>query len=335
MTIKATPVEINWHKSQPIFSSEGFLRSISNEYGWIGGRAANGDLHCVLPYYIVRKAGLCVVRFTSETMWMDSELSVDQEKQFLNSTVDYFRTTKADLVIPATFNSLFRTYPDGALAAPYGTYIIDLTQPEETLWNNLHQKHRNVIRNAINKAVKIRHGTENLMTAEKLVRGSFDRSSRGILNRMRLHIRMTDNALISQTLSLKDHAVVFLAEFNGITQGSAIIPYSDHCAYYMHGGTIAHPVSGAMNLLQWEAIKHFRTLGVRNYNFVGTRIGPEPGSKQAGLAMFKQRFGGTLKRGYMWKYSYNSKKNWLYSIMAKIRNDGDIVDQEMHKLGKV
>lgn len=335
MTIKATPVEINWHKSQPIFSSEAFLKSISNEYGWIGSRAANGDLYCVLPYYVVRKAGLRLVRFTSETIWLDSELGVDQEKQFLNSVVDYFRETKADLVIPATFNSLFRTYPDGALAVPYGTYIIDLTLPEEILWNNLHQKHRNVIRSAINKGVNVCRGTENLRTAENLVRSSFDRSTKGILNRIRLQLRMTDNALTSQTLSLRDYAIVFLADLNGIAQGSAIIPYSDYCAYYMHGGTVPHPVTGAMNLLQWEAIKYFRALGVKNYNFVGARIDPEPGSKQAGLAMFKQRFGGAFKRGYMWKYSCNPKKSWLYSILAKIRNDGDIVDQEMHKLDTV
>jgi lipid II:glycine glycyltransferase (peptidoglycan interpeptide bridge formation enzyme) len=78
-----------------------------------------------------------------------------------------------------------------------------------------------------------------------------------------------------------------------------------HGTYYLNGRTIAHPVTGAMNLLQWEAIKHFRALGVKKYNFAGSRVNPEPGSKQAGLAMFKQRFGGTLERGYMWKYSYN------------------------------
>ena len=65
----------------------------------------------------------------------------------------------------------------------------------------------------------------------------------------------------------------------------------------MHGGSISKPLAGAMNLLQWEAMCFFRKLGVRYYNFVGTRIDPEPGSKQEGLSMFKQRFGGELKRG--------------------------------------
>ncbi len=47
------------------------------------------------------------------------------------------------------------------IAAPYGTYIIDLTQPEETLWSNLHSKHRNVVRNAMKKGVEIRSGMEH------------------------------------------------------------------------------------------------------------------------------------------------------------------------------
>jgi hypothetical protein len=335
MVIKAAPVEIRWNKNLSVFGSAGFLRSMSGEYGWIGGRADNGGLYCALPYYIFRKGGFCLVRFTSETMWLGPELSSDDEKQFLNAVVDCFRTQKADLIVPATFSSLFRTYPDGAVAAPYGTYVIDLFQSEKTLWDNMHQKNRNRIRNAINRGVIIRQGIEDLFTAESLVRGSFVRSTRGIFEKIRLHIRMTNNAVTSQTLSLKEQVVVFFAEADGKVQGVAVIPYSDHCAYYLHGGTIAEPVSGAMNLLQWEAIKYFRALGVKKYNFVGNRISPEPESKQAGLARFKERFGGTLERGYMWKYSYNPIKNLFYSVMVKIRNGGDIVDQERHKLGRV
>ena len=47
-----------------------------------------------------------------------------------------------------------------------------------------------------------------------------------------------------------------------------------------------------MNLLHWHAIRLFRALGVKQYDFVGARINPSKGSKQEGLVIFKERFGG-------------------------------------------
>ena len=87
-----------------------------------------------------------MVRFRVETISLGGELEVQEEKAFLNSAVEYFRSTGADMIIPATTNTIFRTYPDGAVAAPYGTYIIDLSQPEETLWSNLNSRHRRKVR---------------------------------------------------------------------------------------------------------------------------------------------------------------------------------------------
>jgi len=86
-----------------------------------------------------------------------------------------------------------------------------------------------------------------------------------------------------------------------------------------------------MNLLHWEAIRRFRTLRVKRYDFVGTRIKPEKGSKQEGIKVFKARFGGRLVQGYMWKYTFSSGEKPYLSLAAQVRNGGDIVDQEHYK----
>ena len=333
--MRASPVEIDWHTGLSIYSSESYLKTVSKEYGWIGGIENSGTLRCVLPYCVMRRSMFRLIRFTCETIVLAGEMGVEDERDFLDHVVEYFRSAGADLIIPATFNSLFRTYPDGSLAAPYGSHVIDLSQPEETLWNNLHQKHRNVIRNAIKKGLKIQNGIEHVDTANTLVRDSFRRSTKGFLNTLRLRIRMDDKSIKRQALGLGDHVKIFIAEYEGVIQGCAVIPFSSYCAYYMHGGSIAEPLTGAMNLLQWEAMRFFRELGVRYYNFVGARIDPEPGSKQAGLSMFKQRFGGELKRGYMWKYSFHPLKSAAYSLAVRLLRGGDIVDQERHKLKNV
>src|SRR5437870_10326424 len=188
--MRATPVPIDWHSGISIYASEAFLKTLSHEYGWIGGVDANDQVVCILPYSVIHKSVLRLVRFPVQTILLDEELGPEHEREFLNSTVEYFRTIRSDLIIPATFNALFRTHPDGATVARYGNYIVNLRQPEETLWKNLHPKHRNVIRNAMKKGVTIRTGVEYLETAYRLVLASFTRSARGFIGKLRVRSRM-------------------------------------------------------------------------------------------------------------------------------------------------
>jgi lipid II:glycine glycyltransferase (peptidoglycan interpeptide bridge formation enzyme) len=244
---------------------------------------------------------------------------LDEEKSFLNSVVKYFRSNRADMIIPPSTNTIFRTFPDGAVAAPYGTYVIDLNQPEEALLANFNSSHRRKVRLAIKAGVRIRNGLGDLETVYRLVRDTFKRSSLGF---------MGYDAFQRMVFDLRENVKVLVAEHQGIIQGCAVIPYSEHSAYYVYGGSIPEPETGAMNLLHWEAIRLFRGLGVKRYDFVGVRINPEAGSKQAGLKMFKERFGGQLVQGYTWKYSFHPLKYFAYGLAVRLRRGGDIIDQE-------
>ena len=321
--LSAHSIPIAWYPDLSIYASEAFLKSVGNEYGWLGGFDENGKLRCVLPYTIVRKPFLRMVRFRVETIPVDGILEIEEEKQFLNSVIRYVRKCKADLVIPATTNTIFRTYPDQAVAAPYGSYVVDLRQSENTLWDNLHSKHRNVIRNAKHKGVTICEGREYAQIARQLICETLGRSKLGFLGQDEF-----DRALTALGPNVK----LFVAKHEGIVQGCAVIPFSNHSAYYLYGGNAAQPLTGAMNLLQWEAMLYFRSLGVVRYDFVGVRINPAPGSKQEGLQKFKQRFGGQLVSGYIWKCAIHPLKYRLYCLAAHWRSGGDIVDKERHKL---
>lgn len=105
--MNATPVEINWHSGLPIFACESFLKAVGDEYGWVGGFDDSGKLRCVLPFTVIRKAIFRMVRFRLETIPLGEELKVEEEKSFLNSAVDYFRSIGADIIIPATNNTIF------------------------------------------------------------------------------------------------------------------------------------------------------------------------------------------------------------------------------------
>jgi hypothetical protein len=324
--LKATRVPINWHPGLSLYASESFLNAVGDEYGWIGGTDDSGKLRCILPYTVIRKAIFRMVRFRVETISLGEELDVREEKSFLNSVIQYFRSTGADMIIPATTNTIFRTYPDGAVVAPYGTYIKDLTQPEDVLMREIYEDYRKKIRRAIKLGIQIKNGMEYLDTAYSLIVDSLKRSS--------LKFRGYDD-FKRFVLGLGENVRIFVAEYEGVIQACMVAPFSDYCAYSLYSGTISEPAKGAMHLLQWEAIRQFHEIGVKYFNFTGARINPEKGSKQEGIKNFKMRFGGRLFQGYMWKYSFHPIKFAAYSMAVRLLRRGDVVDQESHKLKNV
>lgn len=318
------PLEFQWQPHYSIYASPGFLAAVSDEFGWLAGGGANRQPRFILPYTIVRQLGVRMVRFRVETI--RTQPSVDdthEEHAFLTACLGWFKSHSADVIIPASTNTLFRTFPQGARAVPYGSYVLDLTQSEEQLWSRVHAKHRNVIRSAEKKGVRVISGLEHASAAHELIAETFRRSAMPFMDRSRFE-RMIQG--------LGDYVRVFVALCGEELQCCAVIPFSRHSAYYAYGGTTASPVTGASNLLQWEAIRHFMALGTQRYDFCGARIDPEPGSKAARLMMYKERFGGNLLKGYLWKYPLRPFKAAIYNLGVRLLRGGDIVDQETRRL---
>jgi hypothetical protein len=321
--IRAEPIKIQWNPRMPVFAKEKFLSAVGDEYGWLGGIDEAGTLRCVLPYTIVRKAGLRMVRFRVETIQLDAGLDVQAEKSFLNSVVQYFRSACADVIIPPTNNALFRTYPDGANPAPYGSYVVDLQQPEEVLWQNVSKSTRSNIRAAQKQGVTIREGSEFVDAAYELIRDTFRRSRLGFMDR---------ESFKRFARSLGENGKLLMAEYQGVPQSYSLFAFSDFCAYWIYGGNIPAQHQGAMKLLQWEAIRLFQKLGVHKFDFFGARINPPKGSKQEGINQMKKHLGATMAQGYMWKYSLRPWRAWVYSTSVRLLRGGDIVDQEGQRL---
>lgn len=264
-----------------------------------------------------------MVRFRVETIPLAGELDVGEERLFLNSMVEYFRSTGADMIIPSGNTALFRTYPDGAIAAPYGTFIKDLTQSEDALLGEIRKTYRHNIRKATDAGVQIKCGLQYLDTSYQLIEKALKRSGSTF---------RTYDEFKSRVLGLGEYVKIFVAEHEGAIQGCMVSPFSKHTAYNCYAGSRSEPVLGAMHLLHWEAIRQFRAMGVKRFDFQGVRISPEKGSKQEGIVNYKQGFGGKLIQGYVWKYSFRPLKWIAYSAGVRLLMGGDIVDRERHKL---
>ncbi len=322
--LQVRSIPIDWDSTLPIYASENFLRQVGDEYGWIGGISNSGQIRCILPYTILRKPGFRIVRFRVETIPMVDDLDLEEERSFLNSAMEYFRAEGMHLVIPASNNAIFRTYPAGAIAAPYGTFIKELNQPEDALFAEISPDYRKNIRRATKAGVQIEIGAAQLGEAYLLIHDTLKRSG----------LRFKDrNSFVTQiTQGLGENVLIALAKHAGQVQACMVAPFSRYSGYSWYSGTVAAPLKGAMHLVQWEVIRQLAQRGVARFNFTGVRIRPEAGSKQEGIANFKMRFGGRLVQGYMWKYSLRPLKFAAYSAAVRLLRGGDVVDRERHKM---
>jgi lipid II:glycine glycyltransferase (peptidoglycan interpeptide bridge formation enzyme) len=227
------------------------------------------------------------------------------------------------VIIPATTNTIFRTYPDGADAAPYGSYLVDLQQPEDVLWKNIGRITRQNIGTAQKDGVCIQGGLQHLDAAYALIKETFNRSKLPFISRESLQRFM---------VGLGENGKLITAEYQGVLQSCVIYAFSDYCAYAVYAGNAAPQHQGANKLIYWEAFRLFKQLGVQRFDFVGARIDPEKGSKNEAINLFKQRLGAKLTQGYIWKYALRPWRSLVYSQGVRLLRGGDIVDLERHKL---
>jgi lipid II:glycine glycyltransferase (peptidoglycan interpeptide bridge formation enzyme) len=272
---------------------------------------------------VIRKLSLRIVRFQVEVVPLERDIAVEEEHAFLNNAVGFLRSTGVDMIMPGMNAALFRTYPVGADAAPYGTLINDLTKPEDALMKEIHSTFRYNIRRATREGVQIKEGLEYLDPSYDLVADTLKRSGQGVKKY---------DEFKKAVVALGEQVRILVAEHEGVLQGCMVAPFSEHAAYTWYCGSRPEPVIGAMHLLHWEAMRRFRQMGVKRLNFQGVRIDPAKGSKQDGILNFKSRFGGTLVRGYVWKYSFRPLKFAAYDVAIRLLKGGDIVDVERHKL---
>lgn len=321
-SLAVAPVKIDWRPSLPIYASEGFLQDNGNEYGWLGGSDEQGVLRCVLPFVAIRMHGFRFIRFQTQTIVLSGELDEAGERRFLSGVIEYFRSSGADMIVPSGNTAIFRTFPEGADAAAYGTFVKELDQAEEVLEREIRKTFRHNIRKALAAGVEIKEGLEHLDASYELIAETMRRSGAKFKNRAEFRRRIS---------CFGENVQVFVAECNGAMQGCMVAPFSEYGAYNCYAGSRPQPALGSMHLLHWEAIRRFRAMGVKRFDFQGVRISPEKGSKQEGIRNYKQGFGGREIQGYLWKYSFRPLKCLAYSAAMRLLRGGDIVDQERGK----
>ena len=297
-------------------------------------RADNGELYyCydeerVLPVRVRKKVIFRWGMLYSEPF----DLVESPKKELKNYLEEVMCTIKSNLRIQwcnSTASALFADTPaKKCKRIPFGSHVILLDQDEEALWSFVHSKHRNVIRKAEKEGVTVQVGGEALLVDyAALERETTERTGRASSGY---------NYYLKQATNLGDNLRVYIAYHEGIPQAGGIFYTNSAYCYYMYGATKRDSITGAANLLLWSAIKNAKAEGVKKFSFVGCRINEDPDSKYHGIQRFKERFGGELCVGYMFRYE---EKPYMYKLFCKVmqwRNRSakiyqDPIDEEIHK----
>lgn len=314
-------------KYLPIVAQKSFLSCKSDRYGWF----VSSDF--VLPFIIEKKFIFNRIIFTSSIISVEN--SGDEKKaNELNFLKDVIKKTKelgVSFIYQPMTHAVFSHAPVGSIHCKSLSYFIDLENTEEELFQSFHSKHRNVVKNAQKNGVEILSGSEFMDECYNIIKNTMQRQNKPFISYQQVR---------TYREKLGENVSFYIAKKDGVVQGGGIFIWSKgHSSYYFHGGSSNKPYTGAVNLLQWQAICDMKKNGVRTFDFVGGRLAPLKGSKQEGIQRFKSRFGATAKLGYLWKYPLSPLSYKLFRGIAHLnalrhrrRYLGDIIDEEHRNL---
>jgi hypothetical protein len=258
-------------------------------------------------------------------------LTPEAEKTALNQIVGYMRQNQmADRISQPTNWSLFRSAPDGATTARFGSYVLDLRQSTSLLWAGIHPKQRNMIRAAEKAGVRVLSGPERITDFYNLYAATMARNS------MKAESFAFFQDLVKRP-SMNIHCGV--AYDGTIPLGAVFVPYTGHGGFYVYGATAdTMTIKGANSYLHYHTILALRDIGAAVYDMVGTRLSDVTGTKLSAIQQFKARYGGKLHEGLLWKMDLNKTRCLAFDglLTARlwlngIRASGDIIDQESRK----
>lgn len=239
-------------------------------------------------------------------------LNLDLQASYFKDLINQASAFKLAYVATTGSMARFSTeIPEKAEQIPFGTFEIDLGRSEDTLWENLHSKHRNSVRAAQKTGILVEESTDinafyNLLT-HTLARTKEPAPPQSYIN------------AVFQSLHPNGYARLFSATQDSQIHASALILLTQERAYYWFGATAPSSATGSGNLLHWEIIRALKRCHVRTYDLGGARPHVPESSKLFGIYRFKERFGGQFISAPQWKLTLSSSKSRMLSQLQKVK----------------
>ncbi|MBF0357091.1 MAG: peptidoglycan bridge formation glycyltransferase FemA/FemB family protein [Magnetococcales bacterium] len=234
-----------------------------------------------------------------------------------------FTQAKAEGVylVESNFN-LSRWRPEGALlekkvelTMPFGTYVMDLQQSEDTLLANMHRKHKKNIRVASAANLAVREGLPSEQVID-LLDQSYGREGG------RDH-GITLPYLDSISKYAGDRLLAIGAWREDELLGVLMAVYDQKRGYPLHAARSNQDNCGASHLLQWEMMRILKAKGVHEYDLGGARPQTDDPRLQ-GIFRFKSQFGGVFEPCFYWE-----------KVVSPLRKKAAETVENIQRIGKV
>jgi hypothetical protein len=268
----------------------------------------------------------------SEPFTMNGVLDPVGQKSFYEELIRAMKEQNiADRIITPQNFVVLGAVPGNSYSCNFGSYVVNLLPSKEDLYAAVNPKHRNKISKAERAGVQVKTGREQLPVFYSLYNETMKRSN--------MYCEPFSFFESLYTNLGEGNCICSVVYHNDQPQGGLLAPFTRYCCYYVYGASSAVITeSGSINFLHWKTMLLMKEAGVRAYDFVGARLSDVSNTKLEGIQSFKERFGGTLKRGYLFKADINSTKCSLFDSLLAVSNKvkgrkkfKDIIDQEIEK----
>lgn len=296
-----------------VFGKGEYLKSQSNHFGGIKSGCIKITF-TIKETLKIKRATITAFQIEENSSEADFNTGIDHALDYLKNQIGiaFVSSPPSHLVFPFKYNK--------GENAEFGSVVNNLTLTEEELFKNLHGKNRNVIRKAQKDGLIVEKGEHLKEDCYKIISATLEKE--------KVYFE-SHSEYLNICNSINNNVEYFVVKKDGEIHGAAVIPFDSECAFYLWGGSITRTSPGAMNFMHWMIILHFKSLNVKQYDFVGIRLNPDKETKLYGLKRFKTRFGGDIKSGFLWKAKLKPLHTFVFYTLYLLKTrskHSDIID---------
>lgn len=213
-------------------------------------------------------------------------------KEFAERESVWFIRVRPELLDTSENKRLFSKM--GFISAPMhlhaeNTWVLDISQSEETLLSGMRKSTRYSVRKGLNEGlvIKLSENPDDWSVLNKLQKVTAERHHFVAFSPKLFQYQL-------ENFSKDNQATLFICTKGKKAMVAAIIIFYGNFAYYHHSGSSSEAGRNYSSYFtQWEIIKEAKRRGLKYYNFWGVAPeGQENSHRFGGVTLFKTGFGG-------------------------------------------